>query len=90
MSGGNETRILEAVKARSFAVVKDGIYFFAPAPSNGTVLQFYNFSTSRTATLGSIGKPVFLYMDISPDHRYLLYSQRDQTVQDLMLVENFR
>jgi Tol biopolymer transport system component len=40
LAGGEETRILESVKARSFALVPDGIYFFAPAPSGGTLLQF--------------------------------------------------
>jgi Tol biopolymer transport system component len=90
VSGGDETRILEAVKARSFAVAKDGIYFFAPGPSGGTLLQFHNFSTGRATTLGPIEKPVFLYLDVSPDRRWLVYSQRDQQVEDLMLVENFR
>jgi len=40
--------------------------------------------------VGSTEKPVWLYMDVSRDGRWLLYSQRDQRVQDLMLVENFR
>jgi hypothetical protein len=90
VAGGQETRILEAVKARSFAVVKDGIYFFAPGPSEKTLLQFYKFARTKMVTLGTIEKPVFLYLDVSRDGRWLLYSQRDQRVEDLMLVENFR
>jgi Tol biopolymer transport system component len=90
VAGGEERRVLESVKLRAFAVAKDGIYFLAPGPSNGTLLQFHNPATARTITLGAIEKPVFLYLDVSPDGRSLLYSQHDQEVQDLMLVENFR
>jgi hypothetical protein len=90
MTGGEEIRILQAIKARSFTVVKDGIYFFAPGPFRKTLLQFYQFATAETITLGTIEKPVFLYMDVSPDGHSLIYSQLDQRVADLMLVENFR
>jgi hypothetical protein len=90
VGGGEETRILEAVTFRAFAVVKDGIYFLAPGPSARTLLQFHKFATKQTITLGSIEKPVWLYLDVSPDGRRLLYAQRDQRVEDLMLVENFR
>ena len=88
VSGGGETRLLEAVVARAFAVVKNGIYYFAPGPA-GVALLFYDFSTSRATTLGSIDKPVALYLSVSPDRRSLVYAQRDQQVADLMLVENF-
>jgi hypothetical protein len=54
------------------------------------LLQFHKFATKQTITLGSIEKPVWLYLDVSPDGRRLLYAQRDQRVEDLMLVENFR
>jgi len=90
LAGGTETRIVESVKERAFAVVKDGIYFFAPGPNGGALLQFYKFATTQTVTMGVIAKPVFLYLDASSDGRWLLYSQRDQRVENLMLVENFR
>jgi Tol biopolymer transport system component/serine/threonine protein kinase len=89
VAGGEEARVLEAVTARAFAVVKDGIYFFAPGPSHKTVLQFHNFTTNQTSTLGTIEKPVTIYLDVSQDGRWLLYSQEDQRVENLMLVENF-
>ena len=69
--------------------MKDGIYFFAPGPSHNTLLQFHNFATNQTITLGAIEKPVALYLDVSPDGRWLLYSQEDHRVENLMLVENF-
>jgi Tol biopolymer transport system component len=90
VSGGEETRILEAVAQRSFAVVKDGVYYFAPPGTSGrSPLQFLNFTSARTITIGSTDKPIWLYMDVSRDGRWLIYSQRDQRIQNLMLVENF-
>jgi Tol biopolymer transport system component len=89
-AGGQETLIVDAVKARSFAVVKNGIYFFAPGPLGTTLLQFHDFATRRIRPLGRIETPVVLYLDASGDGRVLLYSLRDQEMQDLMLVDNFR
>jgi hypothetical protein len=36
-----------------------------------------------------MGYPEF-GLDVSPDGRYLIYAQLDDTASDLMLVENFR
>jgi hypothetical protein len=90
VSGGEETRVLESVTWRAFAPVRDGIFFFAPGPSGRTLLQFQKFARPRPITLEMIEKPINLYMDVSPDGRWLIYSQRDQRVADLMLVENIR
>ena len=87
--GGEESFVVEAVTARAFAVVKDGIYFFSPGPSQTTLLKYLKFDTNQTITLGSIEKPITLYLDVSPDGRWLLYSQLDHQVENLMLVENF-
>jgi Tol biopolymer transport system component len=90
VSGGEETRVLKSVTSRSFAVVKEGIYFFASGPSGRTLLRFQNFATPQPVTLWTIEKPVNLYIDVSADGRWLIYPQEDQRVEDLMLVENFR
>jgi Tol biopolymer transport system component len=89
ISGGEEARILDAVAGRAFDVVEDGIYFMAPG-GPGTLIQFYSFATKKTTLIDTIEKPVYLYLDVSPDRRSILYTQHDQQVEDLMLVENFR
>jgi hypothetical protein len=89
VSGGDETRVLEAVEQRAFTVVKDGIYYFSPGPSGRSPLRFLNFANGRTTTIGTTDKPIWLYTDVTPDGRWLIYSQRDQRIQNLMLVENF-
>jgi hypothetical protein len=40
-------------------------------------------------TIAAIHRPVHWGLSVSPDERYLLYTQVDQSVGDLMLGENF-
>jgi hypothetical protein len=42
------------------------------------------------ALISKIGKPVELGLSVSPDRKWILYSQIDERSSDLMLVENFR
>jgi Tol biopolymer transport system component len=89
--GGDETQVLESVDARAFAPVKEGIYFIPSADSAGRhFIQFFNFATKKIRSIATIEKPVDLYLSVSPDGRWILYSQVDQVGSDLMLVENFR
>jgi len=89
VAGGEEAHVLGGVTARAFAVVQDGIYFFATGRTQKILLQFHKFANNQTTTLGTIEKPVGIYLDVSANGRWLLYSQEDQRVENLMLVENF-
>jgi Tol biopolymer transport system component len=89
--GGEESQVLESVYARSFAVVKEGIYFIPKPDSAGRCsIQFFDAATRRARLIAAIDKPVSLRLSVSPDARWILYSQIDQSGSDLMLVENFR
>jgi serine/threonine protein kinase/Tol biopolymer transport system component len=92
--------------SREFVVLKGGIYYIDRPSSNAQVsfsgpfgtggiagearLQYFDFATgkSRTVTrnLGNVG----LGLTVSSDGRTILYSRVDSSVDDLMLVENFR
>ncbi len=89
--GGEEAQVLESVDARAFAVAKEGIYFI-PRPDSARrySIQFFNSATKRTRPIATIEKPVWMYLSVSPDGRWILYSQVDQGGSDLILVENFR
>jgi Tol biopolymer transport system component len=92
VEGGEERQVLESLSYWSnFAVVEQGIYFIARSESAaGSPIQFFNFATKKIRPIAATEKPVHLGVSISPDNRWILYSQLDQAGSDLMLVENFR
>jgi dipeptidyl aminopeptidase/acylaminoacyl peptidase len=90
--GGDETKVLEPVHLGGhFAIVEQGIYYFAPEDERGhSDINFYDFLTGKIRKIMTIEKPVYEHIAISPDRRTILYTQIDETGSDLMLVENFR
>jgi hypothetical protein len=93
--GGEETQVLESVGGRGFTVVKEGIYFITRPDSAGRhSIKFFNFSTRQIRPVSTIesneSRMLEWYLSVSPDGRWILYSQIDQAGSDLMLVENFR
>jgi eukaryotic-like serine/threonine-protein kinase len=92
VEGGEERQVLGALSYwANFALVDQGIYFIPRSEwAAGSSIQFFNFATERIRPIGAIEKPVFFGLSVSPDGRWILYSQFDQGGSDLMLVENFR
>jgi hypothetical protein len=85
--------LLDAGYWRYWAVQENGIYFVAPMASARPAIKFFNFFTHAVAQRGVLERdplPGPPGLTISPDGRWLLYAQVDQSVSDLMLVENFR
>jgi Tol biopolymer transport system component len=85
---GDEANIVKATAG--FAVARRGIYFIAPHSDRSSALQFQSFATSKVTTVAAIHRPIEPGLSVSPDERYVLYTQVDQSGNDLMLVENFR
>ena len=90
VAGGDETKVLDSVLGSAFAPADKGIYFVVPKPDGTSLFQFSSFATGRVTTLTEIRQLVSWGFSVSPDERYILYTQEDQTGSDLMLVENFR
>ena len=96
VGGGEETRVLESVYRRNFSVTLQGIYFIqAPDrdyPDRSYLLRFFDFASERVKTITSLPTSVASWggISVSPDGRFMLYTQVDQFQSDLMLVENFR
>src|SRR5262245_43294991 len=88
--GGQETQVLESVNSTNFSVVKEGIYFVGRSNQPGrSSIQVFRFATQKIRVLTTFqGSETSL--SVSPDGRWILYSQIDQVGSDLMLVENFR
>ena len=83
--------MLEGVLNSDFTVLERGIYYLE-ALSGQAQLQFYDFASRRSTTvspnLGDSTKSGGL--SAAPDGRTILFAQLDTSVDDLMLVENFR
>jgi hypothetical protein len=89
-SGDKPVKVLDGVIQRAFSVLENGIYYI-DQPAGDTRLEFYDFATGRSTTVARDLGEVSLGIAASPDGRTVLYSRRaDASVNDLMLVENFR
>jgi Tol biopolymer transport system component len=95
VTGGEEKRVLGPAGLTQFAVVGDGIYFIEPGPPGyaawikGNSLKFFSFAKGTAEKVFEIKYWPQIGLSLSPDGRYILFSQMDPFVQDLMLVENF-
>jgi Tol biopolymer transport system component len=92
VEGGEERQALGALSYwANFAVVDQGIYFIPRVElAAGSSIQFFNFANEKIRPIAATERPVFRGLCVSPDGRWILYSQLDQGGSDLMLVENFR
>src|SRR5687767_2663202 len=90
-SGGQPVKALENVNGSTFEVLERGIYYIE-TKSGESRLQFYDFASRKSTivarNLGDV--PTTGGLAASPDGRTILYSRLDSSVDDLMLVENFR
>ena len=94
--GGEETPLLDHHKAgywRFWTVTPKGIYFATANEPARPVIEFFNFTTRKVATIATLDKPLSPSdpgLAVAPNGRSLLFGQMDQSGSDLMLVENFR
>jgi hypothetical protein len=73
-------------------VSRTGIYFTGKwdRETKTTPLNLYRFSDGKTVELGRVDKPMRLQSSVSPDEKWLTWTQRELSVRDIMRVENFR
>jgi WD40 repeat protein len=73
------------------AVTDEGIYYAAALDSrNRHSIQFFSFSTGQTHDVVVSDRPMGrLGLSVSPDQRFVLFSQQDQSGSDLMLIPDF-
>lgn len=91
--GGEPVKVVGPTHAypSGFAVTAEGLYYTAP-PHSGeqSFIRFFSFSTAQSMPVAVVSRPVYLGMSVSPDSKYILVDELDESGSDLMLVENFR
>jgi hypothetical protein len=72
-------------------VTPEGVYYGAP-PHSGEqrFIRFVSFSTRQNSPVVLASRPFHSGLSVSPDGRYIIFDQYDESGSDLMLVGNFR
>jgi hypothetical protein len=86
--GSGETEVLKGVAFRGFVVTADRVYYLRQESNGSFAIRRYVIATREDSQIVSLTKPVFLGLSMSPDGKYLIYSQRLEA-SNLMLVEDF-
>jgi serine/threonine protein kinase/Tol biopolymer transport system component len=94
-NGGEETRVFPPatlLEPFGFAVTRVGIYYAGPRdPTSRTIpLRLYRFADAKTIDITHFDKALQEHVSVSPDERWFAWAQVDSSVNDLVLVENFR
>jgi tricorn protease-like protein len=73
-----------------YAVTTKGVYYGAP-PHDGEqrFIRFLSFATGQDNPIVAVKRPFHSGMSVSPDSRYILFDQYDDSGSDLMMLEDF-
>jgi hypothetical protein len=88
-SGGVPVKLLVRLVQGAFAALAKGIYYI-DRTSGETRLQYFDLATRRSTTIATNLGNTGPFLTVSAEGRTILYSWMDSSVDDLMLVENFR
>ena len=89
VAGGKE---VEIGPSYMFAPGQNGIYYAPGSPGSvrsNFPINFLDFKTQRTRTIGVLPGPLGWDIDVSPDGRWIIYGKFGREGSELMLVEKF-
>jgi Tol biopolymer transport system component/DNA-binding winged helix-turn-helix (wHTH) protein len=96
VTGGEEVSVFgpgKFISRRNWALTDRGVYFAVSETPARQVIEFFSFDTRKVTPVFTPEKQLVGAtpgLSVSPDGRWLLYTQVDQRGSDIMLVENFR
>ena len=104
VAGGRPVKLVDGVLFGNFAVVDDGIYYLERVTSRATDggargagasaadirLQFYDLSRGRAITIATNLGMAGHGLSASRDGRHIFFARVDSTIDELMLVDDFR
>jgi Tol biopolymer transport system component len=88
VGGGAETQVLPSLINMNFAIMEDGIYYVTKT-AQGFAIEFLSFATGKSDIVAPVGKG-YVGFSVSPDRKWILYSQNNPQGSELVLVEGFR
>ena len=86
LAGGDAVQVVPRLFRFNYAIARDGVYYLTQPDAK---IRFVDV-TGISRDILSLDKLADLGLALSPDGRFLLFSQQDYIGQDLMLVEHFR
>ena len=101
LAGGAPVKVLDGVMIGNYVVLERGIYYIERPARKAVIisnkwreeagLRYFDFGTGRSTTVGAnLGRVESGRITATRDGRTILYHRIDSSVDDLMLVENFR
>jgi Tol biopolymer transport system component len=89
LGGGTEVKIADSIFSRSFTVT-DKMLYFVPVPTSGAVIvKGMDVNTRVVRDVGRLPMPPFESITVSPDSKFLAYTQIDSSDTDLFIIDNF-
>ena len=96
LAGGGETKVMAGpIWPSGWVVSRGGIYFMAgrdrlPQRRFDFTIQFFDLESGRAEDLFRDQGPNRYWLAVSPDEKWILYSENPVWTSELMVVENFR
>ncbi len=90
--GGDETLVLDTqIQASKWALWQDRIIYMDERPGPEHQVVMLDPKTRRSTRLASLGKvPSGFGLAVSPDGAWILYTQDDQVIGDILMLERFQ
>jgi Tol biopolymer transport system component len=96
VEGGQAIKVVDGLSNYLNVAIVDKGVIFVPSRQSGarSSVQFFSFATNKIRPIADFEKPLDMGgrggVAVSPDGRWLLFSQFDQAGSELMLVDSFR
>jgi serine/threonine protein kinase len=89
LKGGEPVKLLDSVFSWGYDVTRDGIYYVTRVAGDSK-LSYFDFATRQSKVVAEHLGTLAAGLSASRDGRTILFARVDSTVNDLMLVDEFR
>ena len=92
VGGGEATKVLDGLNFYEDLAIVDGGLYFVPTTNktNHSSIQFLSFATNKIRDIATFEKALLWGLTVSPDGKWIVFGQEQQSGSELMLVDNFR